>query len=113
MNFKYWKEYLYDNLMYTPYYLLIIVPGWIWWALNGYSKDSCGLTIMIIGCLGLLFQWIGTYFIDKKYVGFDFDNTSERWYEKRIASDFVREKIEYEKEYNLDYAFSQLATDPV
>ena len=44
---------------------------------------------------------------------FEFDNTGERWFEPTLDIDPDVDIVNYEKEYNLDYAVSQLATDPV
>lgn len=49
----------------------------------------------------------------KDYISFDFTNTGERWYAEKVKLDPATDKLVYENEYNLDYAFSQLATDPV
>ncbi len=49
----------------------------------------------------------------KKFVAFDFTQTGTKWSTDRLvlASEF--EKVKYEKQYSLDYAISQLITDPV
>lgn len=49
----------------------------------------------------------------KNYEKFDFNNTGEKWVAAKVKLDPKTDKINYENKYNLDYAFTQLATDPV
>ena len=51
--------------------------------------------------------------IDSNRIAFNFDDTREKWYEKKIVLNPQKDKIKYEKEYSLDYAVSQFTIDPV
>lgn len=46
-------------------------------------------------------------------VDFDFSDTGEKWVPERINLTSEYDKISYDKDYSLDYAFSQFVTDPV
>jgi hypothetical protein len=48
-----------------------------------------------------------------KFIAFDFSNIGKKWEEKRIVLKSESHRLEYEKEYTLDYAVSQFITDPV
>ncbi|MFA3781866.1 peptidase MA family metallohydrolase [Melioribacteraceae bacterium 4301-Me] len=49
----------------------------------------------------------------KKYVKFNFDQTGVKWDAGKISLQSEAQKVKYEKQYSLDYAVSQLVTDPV
>jgi hypothetical protein len=49
----------------------------------------------------------------KKYTAFDFDLMENYWTAPKIEIDPQLDKVEYEKEYTLDYAVSQVSTDPI
>ncbi len=49
----------------------------------------------------------------KKYVAFDFDLIDKKWVPESIVLDSEQDRLVYENEYTLDYAVSQLSTDPV
>ncbi len=48
-----------------------------------------------------------------KYVAFDFSTPKEKWEPSKIILPTDKEKLVYENEYTLDYAVSQVTTDPV
>ena len=50
---------------------------------------------------------------NEKYVAFNFENIGSKWISERIKLPAEYDRLKYEKEYNLDYAVSQLVTDPV
>ena len=43
----------------------------------------------------------------------NYDSLSGKWYANRLSNESSRQKVKYEKEYTLDYAQSQISTDPV
>ncbi len=49
----------------------------------------------------------------KKYVAFEFDLVESYWHAPRISLDSESDRVSYEKEYTLDYAVSQVSTDPI
>ena len=49
----------------------------------------------------------------KTFVGFNFNFAEEKWEPKPIDFSSVKERLQYENTYTLDYAFSQFQTDPV
>ena len=51
--------------------------------------------------------------IEKKYVSFAFDDIGSIWTADRIKLNSEVDRLKYENEYTLDYAVSQLITDPV
>lgn len=48
-----------------------------------------------------------------KFVGFNFTLASSKWEPKKIQIKSEKDKLEYENEYTLDYAVSQVIADPV
>ncbi len=50
---------------------------------------------------------------NERFVLFDFGNISTKWTAEKIELAAEYDKLKYEKEYTLDYAVSQLITDPV
>ncbi|MCU7499035.1 MAG: hypothetical protein HF300_07530 [Ignavibacteria bacterium] len=48
-----------------------------------------------------------------KFVGFDFTLTDGKWVAKKLEGASIKEKLKYENKYTLDYAQSQVTTDPV
>lgn len=46
-------------------------------------------------------------------ISFEFDKFDEEWKENKIILDSYADKYKYEKEYALDYAQSQISTDPI
>lgn len=46
-------------------------------------------------------------------VVFNFEQTGEKWKEKRIIINPQKDKLRYEREYSLDYAVTQFTVDPV
>ena len=50
---------------------------------------------------------------NEKYVAFKFDDIGTKWLAERIKLNSEVDRLKYEKEYTLDYAVSQLITDPV
>jgi outer membrane protein assembly factor BamA len=44
---------------------------------------------------------------------FDFSNISESWIPEKLSVNPELDKLEYENEYTLDYAVSQVSTDPI
>jgi len=46
-------------------------------------------------------------------IQFDFDQIDDPWVTERIVVNPEEDKLKYENEYTLDYAFSQISTDPV
>ena len=51
--------------------------------------------------------------IQNKTVEFNLSSAYNKWTAKRISLPSVKQKLEYEKDYALDYAISQVAADPV
>ncbi|MGE5400789.1 MAG: BamA/TamA family outer membrane protein [Ignavibacteriales bacterium] len=49
----------------------------------------------------------------RKFVSFDFSLTDGRWVANKIKAESIKEKLKYENKYTLDYAQSQVTTDPV
>ncbi len=49
----------------------------------------------------------------KKTISFKFENIQVPWQPERIVLSSQTDKLNYENEYSLDYAFSQFSTDPV
>lgn len=49
----------------------------------------------------------------KTFVPFQFDHNGSKWKAEGIVKESVQERLSYQKEYSLDYAVSQVATDPV
>lgn len=49
----------------------------------------------------------------KTFASFDFSLTCSRWYADKIKTGSEKEKYKYENKYTLDYAQSQVSTDPV
>src|SRR5690606_22326657 len=50
---------------------------------------------------------------DTTAIAMSFPETAEKWKAGMIAGDIYREDFKYEKEYTLDYAQSQVSTDPI
>jgi hypothetical protein len=50
---------------------------------------------------------------DSTILAMSFPESAEKWKAGMIAGDIYREQLEYEKEYSLDYAQSQVSTDPI
>jgi hypothetical protein len=48
-----------------------------------------------------------------RFVAFNFSLPKSRWDPERISLSSVKQKLEYENEYTLDYAVSQVVADPV
>lgn len=75
-------------------------------------------TIVTAGFEKFSFQFYSLNFnnisdTSRRFVAFDFGSTGAIWEAERIAVQSAVEKIKYEKQYTLDYAVSQLVTDPV
>lgn len=49
----------------------------------------------------------------QKFVNFDFEVPKSRWAAKYISKEATKERLEYDQKYTLDYAVSQVATDPI
>ena len=49
----------------------------------------------------------------QQYASFNFNNIGEQWSAPRLAVKSNKDRIKYEPKYTLDYAVSQVATDPV
>lgn len=50
---------------------------------------------------------------ENKYAGFQFNDLGTKWIPEKIKIGSEKDRIKYDKEYTLDYAVSQLITDPV
>lgn len=48
-----------------------------------------------------------------KFVAFDFDMTGEKWIAEKEPASMYKGKLKYENKYTIDYAQSQVSTDPV
>jgi hypothetical protein len=48
-----------------------------------------------------------------KQITFNYDNSGNRWYAKKIKIDAMTDKLKYENKYTLDFAQSQVTTDPI
>lgn len=49
----------------------------------------------------------------RKFVPFDFNVSARKWVAPKIVLGSQKDKVKYENEYTLDYAQSQVSTDPV
>lgn len=50
---------------------------------------------------------------EKTFVEFDFADTGGKWKAEKLTAKTDFQRVEYEKDYNLDYAYGQITTGPV
>ncbi len=49
----------------------------------------------------------------RKSISFNFENTGSAWLSNKIKVDPAKDKLRYENEYSIDFAQSQVSTDPI